>query len=552
MYTILYCFVLWTGVIAKNMAPPLVTTSLGELRGTWSISTRGRPYADFQGIPYAVPPVGSLRFKEPEPARPWTGVKDASKSGSICLQYHGITKTMMGSEDCLYMNIYTPFLKPERPLPVLVFIHSGAYLFGTGNRVDFDPSRLMDWDLIIVTINYRLGALGFLSTGDHVVPGNNGLKDQSLALHWIKNNIQEFGGDKDSITLSGSSAGSSSVHYHCLSHMSRDTFTRAFLSSGSAFNPWAYTHKPTKHAKKLATLANCSTTSSQEMIDCLTSKSGEEIIRAQSGMYEWADHLFTPFVPTAEPLDTKNAFLTKHPLEVSRSGDVYRVPIIVTFCAQEGLYPAAYYTRKGVLNYIASNWEQVASDMFKYNDTIPESKNTLVASMIKYYYFEDKPISEDTFPQLIQALSDRLFINGIKLMAEEHVKRTRKPTYLARYSFRGNGSFSFLLSGSTKIYGTSHGDDLIHILPLSEMYGNADDVRLGNIYTNIFYTFMTSNIPKVPGVKWLPVNPNDAEVNYLEISSPDKIKMNKTSDIGPITFWNSLHLDGDATKFSRI
>lgn len=141
------------------------------------------------------------------------------------------------SEDCLYLNIHTPQIStPNLKLPVMAYIHGGGFTYGSGNVESVGPDFLVPRGVILVTINYRLGALGFLSLQTPECPGNNGLKDQNLALRWIQKNISAFGGNPDNVTLFGESAGSVSVHYHLLSKLSRGLFHRAITQSGTATN----------------------------------------------------------------------------------------------------------------------------------------------------------------------------------------------------------------------------------------------------------------------------------------------------------------------------
>ncbi|CAA9998704.1 unnamed protein product [Nesidiocoris tenuis] len=204
-------------IILSHASEPEVTLKIGKLKGVVSRSYAGREFNAYLGIPFAKPPIGSLRFQDPVPLEPWSGTLDASKPGNMCLQMQD-----EGNEDCLYLNIYTPKIDSTdgKGLDVLVAIHGGGFQNGFSHMQE--PDYLMDRDdLILVTFNYRLGILGFLSLGDEYLPGNYGLKDQVLALRWIKENIGSFGGDANKITLLGCSAGGASVHYHVLSPLSK-------------------------------------------------------------------------------------------------------------------------------------------------------------------------------------------------------------------------------------------------------------------------------------------------------------------------------------------
>lgn len=164
-------------------------------------------YFSFKGIPFAAPPTGNLRFRAPVPPQSWTGVRDALDHGPSCPT--AVPSLNMG-EDCLYLNVYTQSFTDNRP--VLVFLHPGGFLSGSGDALMFGPEHLIEEDVVIVTLNYRLGALGFLNTGDTSSPGNYGLKDMILALKWIRTNIAGFGGDASSVTIFGQSAGGAAVH----------------------------------------------------------------------------------------------------------------------------------------------------------------------------------------------------------------------------------------------------------------------------------------------------------------------------------------------------
>ncbi|XP_064292526.1 juvenile hormone esterase isoform X2 [Plodia interpunctella] len=161
---------------------PLVTVEEGILKG--AVCEEGdTTYIAFKGIPYAKPPIGNLRFKAPEPPEAWTGERDATQHGPVCPQYNERLDCIEeGSEDCLYLNIFTKTLDPLTPRPVMVWIHGGGFYTGSGNSDYYGPEFLIKHDVILVTFNYRLEVLGFLCLDNEEVPGNAGLKDQVAAL----------------------------------------------------------------------------------------------------------------------------------------------------------------------------------------------------------------------------------------------------------------------------------------------------------------------------------------------------------------------------------
>ncbi|TGZ48392.1 Carboxylic ester hydrolase [Temnothorax longispinosus] len=206
------------------MDRPIVTVNQGKLQGILEENLLGsHHYFSFKGIPFAAPPVGELRFKDPEPPTPWEGIRDASKNSDICAQLeHSKTQVVVGSEDCLYLNICVPYnVYRTTGNPVMVWIHGGGYVFGSGNDTHKRFDYLVKKDVILVSVNYRLGALGFLNLDHEVASGNQGLKDQVAALKWIKENIKAFGGDPNNITVFGVSAGSTCINLLMLSPLSK-------------------------------------------------------------------------------------------------------------------------------------------------------------------------------------------------------------------------------------------------------------------------------------------------------------------------------------------
>ena len=172
----------------------VIKTKNGAVRGRFQPYKTGAigGYYSFQGIKYGKAPIGDRRFKAALPEDPWTGVRPAVREGTSCPHRNMILETFRGMEDCLYLNIYTPQLSSKKSkLPVLFWIHGGAFQFGNGNAFLYGADYFMETgEIILVTINYRLGALGFLNTGTEDSPGNVGLKDQVLALKWVRDNIE--------------------------------------------------------------------------------------------------------------------------------------------------------------------------------------------------------------------------------------------------------------------------------------------------------------------------------------------------------------------------
>jgi para-nitrobenzyl esterase len=215
---------------AQKSTPPVSVTG-GAISGTDTGEIR-----TFLGVPFAAPPVGSLRWRAPQAVVPWPGVKSATAFSPACRQTAAwITNPQ--SEDCLYLNIWAP--ETAEKLPVIVWIHGGGYFGGTGAQPGYDGTRLTKRGVIVVTINYRLGIFGFLATPDLTAEspdhasGNQGIGDQIAALRWVKTNIAAFGGDPERVTIMGESAGANSVAVLVASPAAKGLFQRAIAESGN-------------------------------------------------------------------------------------------------------------------------------------------------------------------------------------------------------------------------------------------------------------------------------------------------------------------------------
>ncbi|GMS83096.1 hypothetical protein PENTCL1PPCAC_5271, partial [Pristionchus entomophagus] len=261
----------------------IITTTYGKIQGRRLIHEGENQVDAFQGIPFARPPVGALRFKvrfylKPESPEPWKGVKETKKFAARCVvgSYKGWLLDAVDvetSEDCLYLNVFAPCWKaPEGGFPVMVFIHGGA--FEVGDPMSFGDvnicENIVTRDVLFITIHYRIGYLGFMTTGDAACPGNNGLWDQVAALKWINENAEAFGGNKNNITLVGQSAGAVSIDMLHISPHSTNLFHKRLQQAGSTNCRWAVNQKMPAHCrKKAASLGVTEYGSSEEMLEKL-------------------------------------------------------------------------------------------------------------------------------------------------------------------------------------------------------------------------------------------------------------------------------------------
>lgn len=225
---------------------PVLQVEGGLVKG---VETETRGVYVYRGIPYAAPPLGDLRWKESQPVSPWSGVRLCDRFGHPGFQavhYPGLYTTEWGygseaaySEDCLYLNVWTNSPgRPERKMPVALFIHGGGFQEGWGSEPEFDAQKWAEKDVVLVTFNYRLGVFGFMAhpelsaESEHGVSGNYGLLDMIAALKWIRNNIAQFGGDAGNVMLFGQSAGADGVRKICESPLSAGLFSKAVIMSG--------------------------------------------------------------------------------------------------------------------------------------------------------------------------------------------------------------------------------------------------------------------------------------------------------------------------------
>uniref|UniRef100_A0A3Q0RA76 Carboxylic ester hydrolase n=1 Tax=Amphilophus citrinellus TaxID=61819 RepID=A0A3Q0RA76_AMPCI len=228
----------------------------------------------FKGIPFADVPG---KWEKPKPHPGWSGILKATKYRDRCLQVTLLQTKTQGSEDCLYLNIFVPQGSSlSTNLPVMVYLFGGAFLLGASNDLAilgdslYDGKEMADrGKVIIVTVNYRVGTLGFLSTGDSRLPGNYGLWDQHAAISWVRRNIAAFGGNPDNMTIFGQSAGAASVSFQMLSPYSKGLFRRAITQCGVALSPWALQRNPMGLTKKIARKVGCWRSDEDEMITCL-------------------------------------------------------------------------------------------------------------------------------------------------------------------------------------------------------------------------------------------------------------------------------------------
>ncbi|XP_051154447.1 uncharacterized protein LOC127277388 [Leptopilina boulardi] len=541
-------------IILSINAEPLVKISQGQLRGNIETARYGTRYSAFLGIPYAKPPVGGRRFKNPEPAASWTGVRSAHAFGNPCPQNDN--GRIFGKDDCLYLNVYTPRLEFNNPkptdklLPVMVWIHGGSFLIGTGNM--YGAQYLLEKDIILVTLNYRLGILGFLTTGNSIAPGNFGMKDQVEALKWVQKNIKSFGGDPKKVTLFGESAGGIAVNLHAISKASNGLFQKYIIQSGTVLGPGGY-QQPQDfevHVKELARKFNCPDSSQRLIVNCLRRVNSNELAKASSGLDALVKTGHFIWVPTIES-DTPDAFLTEIPLDSVDNNKTKDLPFMSGTVADEGLsftapafsnffvYLAFRFNVRTILNYIAKFYDQNPDRLF---------------SAMNAFYFDNRYyitlLPDDYLRIMTKYFSDAAFFYPEIRLLEKVTPQIKNKNYFYNFGYRGGLSLTGI-GGDKRDYGVSHGDDILYLFSLNyftiqttNANFTGDDEKVSRILVDFWTTFATDGKPtstELPNPNvWQPYSPTTSahiQIGKINDNKDPTVSMSNRYYTQRINFW---------------
>nr|XP_046180157.1 neuroligin-3a isoform X2 [Oncorhynchus gorbuscha] len=578
----------WCLVAVRGQAyHPTVNTQYGKLRGVRVPlpSEILGPVDQYLGVPYAASPVGEKRFLPPEPPSSWSGIKNATHFAPVCPQniHNAVPEIMMPiwfsfsldivasyiqdqNEDCLYLNIYVPTedvkriskecaRKPNKKMcrqgdirdtgakPVMVFIHGGSYMEGTGNMID--GSVLASYgNVIVITLNYRVGVLGFLSTGDQAAKGNYGLLDQIQALRWISENIGYFGGDSNRITVFGSGIGASCVSLLTLSHHSEGLFHRAIIQSGSALSSWAVNYQPVKYTRLLSEKVGCNVLDTLDMVDCLRKKSARELVEQdiQPARYHVA---FGPVID--------GDVIPDDPEILMEQGEFLNYDIMLGVNQGEGL--------RFVDNVVDSEDGISGNDFdFSVSDFVdslygyPEGKDTL-RETIKFMYTDwaDRDNPETRRKTLVALFTDHQWVEPSVVTADLHA-RYGSPTYF--YAFYHHCQSLMKPAWSD----AAHGDEVPYVFGIP-MIGPTDlfpcnfsknDIMLSAVVMTYWTNFAKTGDPNKPvpqdtkfihtkanrfeEVAWSKYNPQDQL--YLHIGLKPRVRDHYRAT--KVAFWKHL------------
>ncbi|XP_023325100.1 uncharacterized protein LOC111698863 isoform X4 [Eurytemora carolleeae] len=457
----------------------------GTVRGKVLKTLTGLEITWYPGIPYAEPPVGDLRFQVARRKSSWTGVLEGRERVK-CVQASSFN--VEGEEDCLYLNIWVPETRNSTQLlPVMVWIHGGFFLFGSGDAEYQSFHRLVEKNVIVVSINYRLGALGFLCLGNDMSGGNLGLRDQKLALEWVQQNILNFGGDPGRVTVFGHGSGAMSTQVHLLSPSSRRFISGAILQSGSLLYKTKFeqvTEDVIKSSRRLADSFGCF---GLNTLNCLRNISANLLTRKsvardetfnESGIYSNSSWFW---LPVQDGNFSRDPLIPKPPVEIILSGEYLNVPVLTGLVEGEG---SLYLTPiQDSIREIEKMWKLLGpSYLLQTSPGLISDEDVLVANTLTRFYVGRSNLSAADRMDLQDMFSDAYFSVPVLLNAE-------------LMSRSGTKTFCYILKETIKDEETpsfGHGDDLVYLFSREE---RIEQKRISDLMVSAWTNFARSRNP---------------------------------------------------------
>lgn len=378
----------------------------------------------------------------------------ANNDSVMCPQVDQVYKKIQGSVDCLNLNVFVPTsASSENLLPVMVWIYGGSFKNGYYGTYIYGPSYLVKHDVILVTMNYRVGPYGFMCLGTADVPGNQGLKDQYLAMQWVKDNIEGFGGDSDNITLFGESAGGHSVDFHLLSE--KDTvYNKVILQSGSSLSYSVFVDPDTTAPLKIAKSIGLNSTTNTEAIAALAGVDSDLVISTAIAL----NITFKPCIETE--FDGVEPFLSSSWI----NADVPKVkdmPVLIGFNELEAIL---FYNGKNDSYYKNLNTVPgFLTQMFNLSDTDYEDMN----STILQFYMGDKPQGLDAFWEMMYMISDYTYIHPVQRTIRKYLTSGAGNIYYYLFSYVGGRNSIKITGPNNRTCCTAHADDLSYLFNVS-------------------------------------------------------------------------------------
>ncbi|XP_026323536.1 esterase FE4-like [Hyposmocoma kahamanoa] len=496
---------------------------------TTSGSVRGYKEDDvyvFYSIPYATAPTGRDKFKAPIPAPMWLETFEAVDKHIVCHQsvVFSLPPTSIYQEDCLIANIFVPDTE-ETKLPVVVYVHGGAYQVGFGNLLT--PKSLVNSKKVIaVTFNYRLGVHGFLCLGTEDVPGNAGMKDQVALLRWVQKNIGKFGGNPNDVTIAGYSAGSSAVDLLMLSKSAKGLFNKVIPESGANIAVWSVQIDPLNIAKEFAISQNFTDVDNIYALEEFYRSAPFEVLTSDNFMSRSdSTVMFSPCVERYISTKTER-FLDDAPVNILKNGKYNKVPILYGFANMEGI-----------------NRVQMGYDLFKdkmnskFSDFMPadlefesEAQKQKVAKQVKEFYFGDKAVGDDTILAYIDFFTDVMFAYSTLRAVKYHAEAGHNQVYVYEYSFPDDQIMPETIKA--KVRGADHCAQTTAVLdspPEGSEWAPPENKseeykRLRAIMRELWLNFITTGKP-VPSESALPAWPpaNASGAPYMSLTMPPQL-----------------------------
>lgn len=468
-------------------------------------------------------PVGALRWKEPQPAVAWTTPLDATHPGQQCPQVLPVVNFEVGDENCLFVNVFAPDPTPRRALPVMVWIHGGGFTVGSG--LDDDPTALVArTGVVVVTFNYRLGALGFLAhpaltaeTADHAA-GNLGIQDQQAALRWVRRNVRAFGGNPKNVTIFGESAGCISVCSQLVSPGARGLFRRAITESGPCAVSWPTPAQAEAQGTRFADVLGCS--ASAEVLACLRGKSAHEVLQALPPDPTFLFNFSANWVPTGD-----GVVLPADPAAAVRGGKFQRVPLIIGENRDEGrLFVGLAYN----VSFGATMPHPLTAD--EWAGRVDAYFGPTLGPMVREHY----PIADYPDPGAAfgQAVGDAIVACPAVASAQEMAKRT--PVFFYQFDHAPN---PFVLPMVGIDLGAFHSAELPYVFhgPVQSsgpiVFTSAEQT-LADLVADAWARFATKGRPGAKPSDW-PRFKKTAK--YLSLDTPVAVKQDPKPDL--CAFW---------------
>jgi len=513
---------------AGQGSPPTVTVAQGQLAGTAETFAEAnflgveQAMNVFRGVPYAEPPVGNLRFRPAMPRQPWAGVYNASAYGPACIQDPALAFGPI-SEDCLHMNIYAPAGKEG--LPVMVWMDGGGFVAGNPALANtYGQPLAAVGDVIVVTFNYRLNLFGFLTTNDGVLPGNLGMRDQVMALRWIKENIASFGGDAERITIFGGSSGAQSVGFHMLSDQSQGLFNQGIMQSGTVFSPLASPDIPDflrQQTFGIGEKVGCKTEDSAALVECMREKSAEELFGAWDPNHNRA-------VVTVDGI-----FLKDRPENLYLSGQFNRGNLLLGSNRDDGtlflLYDPLFAQYLGSSSRPNISRELLTTvfrtELYYFYDLDPNENSYLIdAVMMRYVDWATAEYpNADFFDTYVRYATDSAFTCNDDIVARAHALGGAN-VYRYQMTHVPTSTYLGLLTG-TRWLGAGHAEEILFMFgapfigDLQYVFQFTDEERAFSAQMMRYWTnFARTGNPNLrePGPE-----PEDVSLNWPRFTIPE-------------------------------